>query len=233
MSDRPSHQSPGTAGKFVPSVNPLESRLLLSQQVFFPDGFQAVFPLFTHLPRTGGRALQSGTALTVGVGQPTVNKAVIQGVGASNATAEWNGRKVHSFADVDATLIQIGGATRDKVTFHLTNPRTSGTAVATGLLVATPAVSARALAHEVHPLPLTRLRTSGAAFQSGSVLTITLTAPKTNAVEISSQNFGQVVQAEWNGGGPHKFLDVSTIIVDIRNGRNDLVGLDVAAANGP
>ena len=69
MSDRPPHQSPGTARKFVPSVNPLESRLLLSQQVFFPDGSHVVFPLFTRLPRTGGTALQSGTALTVGVGQ--------------------------------------------------------------------------------------------------------------------------------------------------------------------
>jgi hypothetical protein len=211
-------------------VNPLESRLLLSQQVFFPDGSHVVFPLFSRLPRTGGTALQSGTALTVGVGQPTTNTAVFQSVGAGTLTVEWNGRQPRSFTGVDATLVQIAGARRDEVTFHLTNPRTSGTAIATGLVDATPTVSAKTLAHPVHDLGL-RSRTSGTAVQSGSVLTITVTAPKLSTVEISSLNFGQAVQAEWNGGAVHDFSGVSTIIVDLKNGRKDLVGLDVAAAN--
>jgi len=209
-------------------VNPLESRLLLSRQVFFPDGFQAVFPLFTRLPRTGGTSLQSGTALTVGIGQPTTNTAVFQGVGASSASVEWNGRPAHSFTSVDATLVQIGRARRDEVTFHLTNPRTSGTAIATGQFLAAPALNAETVAHPLHPFRRIA-RTSGTAVQSGSLLTISVTGPKINTVEISSLNFGQVVQAEWNGGAIHDFSGVSTIIVDIKNGRKDLVGLDVAS----
>jgi hypothetical protein len=224
MSDRQSHQSKGTAGRFVPSVNPLESRLLLSQQVFFPNGSQVIFPLFNRLPRTGGTAIQSGTALTVGVGQPTTNTAVFQGVGAGSISVEWNGRQPRSFTGVDATLLQIGRARRDQAIFQLTNPKTGGTAIATGLLEATPTASASSLSHPVNALRL-RSRTSGTAVQSGSVLTITITAPKINTIEIASLNFGQTVQAEWNGGVVHNFSGVSTIIVDIRNGRNDLVGL--------
>jgi hypothetical protein len=57
-------------------------------------------------------------------------------------------------------------------------------------------------------------------------LTITVTAPRINTVEISSLNFGQVVQAEWNGGAVHDFAGVTTINVNLKNGSRDLVGLD-------
>jgi len=233
MSDRPFDQPPVSPRKFVPSLNPLESRLLLSQQVFFPDGSSFVFPLFTRLPRTGGATLQSGTALTVGVGQPTTNTAVIQEDGAGNLSAQWNGRPAHSFTSIQTTLVQIGRARRDEVTFHLTNPRTGGTAFATGQLVATPRVSAETPAQSVHALRLHGPRTGGTAVQSGSVLTITVTAPKINTVAIESWNHGALVQAEWNGGAVHSFAGVDTIIVDIRNGRKDLVALDDVAAKGP
>ena len=228
MSDRSSDQPPVTPRKLVPCVNPLESRLLLSQQVFFPDGFSHVFPTFIRLPRTGGVALQSGTTLTVGVGQRTTNTVLATLDGVGGAQVEWNGRPVHSFTGVEATLVQIGGASRDEVTFHLTNPRTRGTAIAIGQLLATPALGAKTVAHPVHPFRRIA-RTSGTAVQSGSLLTISVTAPKINTVEISSLNFGQVVQAEWNGGAIHNFSGVSTIIVDIKNGTNDLVGLHVAS----
>jgi len=224
MSDRPSHQSPGTGRKFLPSVNPLESRVLLSEVLSFADGSRFAFPFFARLPRTGGIALQGGTALTVGVGQPTTNNfhATLDGEG--DATVEWNGRPAHSFTGVDATLVQTGRARSDRLTFHLTNPRTGGTALASSQVMATPEVLAKPVAHPVHSV---RFRTSGTAVQSGSVLTVTVTNPKTNTVEISSLNFGQVVQAEWNGGSVHDFMAVSTIIVVCRNGGKDLVGLDV------
>ena len=71
-------------------------------------------------------------------------------------------------------------------------------------------------------------RTSGFAVQYGSLLVIAVDAPKLNTVELSSLNFGQVVQAEWNGGPVHDFAGVSTIIVDTTNGQKDLIALDVA-----
>ena len=52
MSDQPSPQGPGPSRKFLPEVKPLESRLLLSRQVSFPDGTSFIFPTFIHLPRT-------------------------------------------------------------------------------------------------------------------------------------------------------------------------------------
>jgi hypothetical protein len=42
-----------------------------------------------------------------------------------------------------------------------------------------------------------------------------------------------MVQPQWNGSGVHTFTGVSTIIVVIRNGTNDFVGLDNAVAKGP
>jgi len=228
MSDHLSQQAPTASRKFLPNVNPLESRRLLSQLVFFPDRFSYSFPTFIHLPRTGGVSLQSGTTLTVGVGQRTTNKVLATLDGVGDAQAEWNGRAVHSFMGVQATLVQIGAASRDEVEFHLTNPRTGETGIAIGQFLATPASSAKTVAHTVHPFRL-KNRTSGTAVQSGSLLTISVTAPKINTVEISTLNFGQVVQAEWNGGAIHNVSGVSTIIVDIKNGRKDLVGLDVAS----
>ena len=73
MSDQPSLQGPGPSRKFLPEVKPLESRLLLSRQVSFPDGTSFIFPTFIHLPRTGGVSEQSGTVLGIGVGQPMTN----------------------------------------------------------------------------------------------------------------------------------------------------------------
>ncbi|HEV3166455.1 MAG TPA: hypothetical protein VGZ22_20695 [Isosphaeraceae bacterium] len=229
MSDRPSRQSPGASRKLQPNVSPLESRLLLSRQVSFPDGASVVFPLVPILPRTGGVPLQSGTALTIGVGQPKINTVQATFDGAGGAQVEWNGGPAHSFTGVQATLVQTGRARNNVVVFNLTGPRTIGTSFATGLLAATREVSAKSTNHIAQALRLSTFRTSGVAVQNGSLLVIFVNAPKMNTVELSSLNFGQVVQAEWNGGAVHDFSGVSTIIVDTTNGTNDLVGLDVAA----
>jgi hypothetical protein len=78
---------------------------------------------------------------------------------------------------------------------------------------------------------LRSLRTSGTAVQAGTLLTITVTGRKINAVTI--ENSGQTVQAEWNGGALHSFKGVNTIIVDVRNGSKDFVALDSVVAKGP
>ena len=231
MSARPSNQPPDSPRKFLPSVNPLESRLLLSRQLSFPDGSSYVFPTFPHLPRTGGVSVQSGTALTVGVGQRTTNTVVFQEDTAGNVSAEWNARPTHSFTNTQATLVQIGKARRDQVTFQLPNIRTGGTAIATGQLLAANGVSSKTLAHPMHAHQLSVKRTGGTAVQSGSVLTISVTSSKINTVAVSSSDFGTPrVSAEWNGGAPLNFTGISTIIVDIKNGTRDLVALDQSSA---
>jgi hypothetical protein len=232
MRNRRIPQIHGTPTKCLANVSTLESRVLLSRQVAFPDGSSQVFPLSSRLPRTGGVPIQSGTALTIGVGQPKSNAVQLTLDGAGGAQAEWNGGPVHSFTGVQDTLVQIGRARFNQVTFNLNGPRTGGTSFATGLLATTPEVSTETLAHTVHADRL-RFRTSGTAVQSGTVLTVTVNAPKSNTVEISSLNSGQVVQAEWNGGAVHNFSGVSTIIVDTTTGQSDLVALDITAAKGP
>ena len=120
MSARPSDQPPNSPRKFVPSVNPLESRLLLSRQVPFPDGTSFSFPTFVWLPRTGGALIQSGTALTVGVGQRTSNTVNIAQAGGGAAAVEWNGRPQHSITGVQAILVQAGNAAHDQIKINLT-----------------------------------------------------------------------------------------------------------------
>jgi hypothetical protein len=67
-------------------------------------------------------------------------------------------------------------------------------------------------------------RTSGVAVQSGSVLTVTVSAPRNNSVELSNEGAGAVL-VEWNGGAVHSFTGVATIVVDTQNAKKDLVAL--------
>ncbi len=225
MSDQPSLQGPGPSRKFLPEVKPLESRLLLSRQVSFPDGTSFIFPTFLRLPRTGGVSEQSGTVLGIGVGQPTTNTVQVTDDGQGGILAEWNGGPVRSFSSIKATVIQVQRARSNQITFNLTSPRTSPTAVAVGLHVPTDA----ALPSEgAHPqiLRLTKApRTSGTAVQSGSVLTFSVNKSTTNTVEISNSG-GGAVAVKWNGGAVHSFAGIATIVVDTQNARKDLVALD-------
>ena len=221
MSDQPSLQVPGPSRKFLPEVKPLESRLLLSRQVSFPDGTSFIFPTFNRLPRTGGVSEQSGSILGIGVGQ-TTNTVQVTDDGQGAVRADWNGGPVHSFTSIKSTVIQAQRARINQITFNLTSPRTSPTAVAVGLHVPTDA----ALPSEgSHPVKARFHRTSGIAVQSGSVLTVTVNKRTTNTVEISNSG-GGAVAVEWNGGAVRSFAGIATIVVDTQNARTDLVALD-------
>jgi hypothetical protein len=222
MSYRRSEQVPTfLRKKFVPDLSALENRLLLaSHQITFPDGVSFDFPIFRVLPRTGGATVQSGTLLTLGVGQRTTNTAHVNFAGAGAGTVEWNGRSPHAFTSTQAILVQAGRARHDRVTFQLdTSP-----SLVVSSHKSTAADSVSTITHPVHDLGAPR--TSGTAVQSGTLLTITITGRAINTVEISSVNSGQVVQAEWTGGAVRDFAGVSQIVVNIRNGVRDLVALD-------
>ena len=226
MSDQPSSQSPAASRKFAPDLNSLESRLLLSRQVAFPGGSTIIFPTFARLPRTGGALMQSGTALTVGVGQRTSNTVNISDQGSAPSAVEWNGRAPNEITGVQAILVQAARSRHDEIMINLGN----STALAVGS-APTATSLAKAASHHVHGL--SRFRTSGAAVQTGSLLTITVTAPKISTAAIESWNQSQMVQAQWNGGAIHTFTGVDTIIVDVRNSTNDFVALDNIVAKGP
>jgi hypothetical protein len=196
--------------------------------VSFPDGTSLLFPTFNRLPRTGGALVQSGTVLTVGVGQRTSN-AVQVTEGATVASVEWNGRAPQSVAPFQAALVQAAASAHDRVTINLG----ASTAVATAS-VSGPTSSAgqiREASHQVHAFRAPR--TSGTAVQTGTILNVSVTSRKTNDVVISSSNLGQTVQVEWGNSGPRMFSGVSMIVVDIRNGVKDLVALDNTVAKGP
>jgi hypothetical protein len=226
MSDKTSRHDLAASRKFIPDVKPLESRLLLSQfqRVRFPDGTSVAFPTFNHLPRTGGVGVRTGTLVGIGVAQPTTNTVHVSDEGQEDFTGEWNGRPTRSFTGVTATVVQAESATNDRITFNLKGPRISPAAAAGGSFVPTDADPATEAGHS---LQLSRLRTSGFAVQTGSLLTATVDNPTLNTVEISNYGAG-VVRVEWNGGHVHSFKGVETIVVDTHNARNDLVAIDNA-----
>jgi hypothetical protein len=228
MNHRHSERIPiPSSKKFVPALRALESRLLLSQLVSFPDGTRVVFPLVGFVPRAGGVAFQSGAALTLGVGQPSTNTAHFAFGAASAATVEFNGGPSRSFRRVHSVLVQAGRAEQDHVTFSL-DPSPAKAASAHGR---TDAYGTSATTRSVRGVRA--LRTGVSAVQSGSLLTITVSTRRINMVKLSSLNFGQVVEAEWHGHAMDSFRNVSTIVVDIKNDVKDLVALDVGTAIGP
>jgi hypothetical protein len=208
-------------------VDTLEARYLLSRTVSFPDGASFIFPTFQRLPRTGGALLQSGTALTVGVGQRTSNTVHVSGLGGGTASVEWNGRAPHSVTGVQKILVQAASSGADLVTINLGHTTAVASASAPDML--STVKFARDVSHPVHALRSPR--TSVTAVQTGTVLTITDTSRK--ITELAVSNFGQHVQLEWRGSSLPSFMDVSRIIVNITNGRKDFVALDNAAAKGP
>jgi hypothetical protein len=217
MGDHQSHQGPGPSRKFVPDVNPLESRFLLSGSD--PRGGSTGgddLPRF--LPRTGGVSVQTGSELGIGVGQPTKNTVQVTDVHTGNVQAQWNGGPLHTFMGVTTDFIEAERARHDRVTFNLTAPRTGPTAVAVGSQVRTGALPASE--ERLHLNVGSSRRTSGSARQSGSVLTVTVDRPKSNLVQITNAGEGNV-QVEWNGGKSQSFAGVEIIVVNARNARKD------------
>jgi hypothetical protein len=197
-----------------------------SQIVSFPDGTSFVFPLFHNLPRTGGVSVQMGTVLGIGVGQPPGNTVQATDDDKGDLPVEWNGGPTHSFTGIKSTVIQAQRAKSDQITFNLTSSRTSPTAVAVGSHLPTDTASAKDKGHFLQIVD--RLRTSGSAVQTGSVLTVMVNRSRTNTVEISNSG-GGAVAVEWNGGAAHSFMGVATIVVDTQNARKDLVALNDVA----
>jgi hypothetical protein len=217
MSDEPPRQNTAPSREFLPGVKPLEDRCLLSFA-----GSSGFSPLFHLLPRTGGVSAQSGSMLAIGVGQPTTNSVQLTDDGKGEIQAEWNGGPVHSFTTVATTVIQAERARTNQITLDLASPRTGPAAIAVGSL----ATAAAATSHGGDPTPQIRVaRTSGTAVQTGSLLTVTVTRPKTNLVQITNEG-GGAVQVEWNGGPVHSFSGVAEVVVDTRNARKDQVTLD-------
>lgn len=225
MSSESAFRGTGCSKQFLPELKPLESRLLLSRLVNFPDGTSVTIPALGHLPRTGGVSEQSGAVLGIGVGHAKGNSVNVSDSGKGGILAEWNGGPVHSFTSVKATVIEIERARFNQVTFNLAGPVTHPMAAEVG----TRASTETPLPSEGDHPQLLRVarapRTSGTAFQSGSVLTVTVYRSTTNNVEISNGGGGNVA-VQWNGGPVHSFAGISTIVVDTENGRNDLVALD-------
>jgi hypothetical protein len=226
MSDRP-NLFPPTSKKFVPDPDSLEGRLLLSRTVSFADGTSFFFPTFARLPRTGGALIQSGTALTVGVGQRTSNTVNLTNGASGTGLVEWNSRAPHTVTGVQSILVQAARSGRDQITINLAAIDAFASAAGTTTSLALPKSHSHLL-HALRPL-----RTSGTAVQTGTVLDINVTGRKINQLAIESWNFGHLVEPQWNGSGVHTFSDVSTIIIVIRNGTNDFVGLDNSVAKGP
>jgi hypothetical protein len=143
MSDRLSDRAHVPARQFVPDVNPLEGRCLLSQTVVFPDGHIFIFPTIS-LPRTGGVAVQTGAVLSIAVAaKPTSSTLQITDDGAGDVTAEWDGGPVHTFHGVLAIVAEVEGRRSETVDVSLTGPLTEPLDIAVTLHGKTNAITAR------------------------------------------------------------------------------------------
>ena len=105
-----------------------------------------------------------------------------------------------------------------QITFNLISSRTSPVLVAVGSQVPIDAAPASEEGHALNDS--SARRTSGTAVQSGSVLTVMVDQPKSNAVQITNAGGGNV-QVEWNGGMSHSFASVATIVVNASNATKD------------
>jgi hypothetical protein len=103
------------SNRFMPQIESLEERQLLSQAVISaapPTTFQAssLFSQEDHLlPRTGGAAFMQGSVLHVGVNLPVGNEASIQDDGRGDVTVEWNGHNPPTFHGVRQIVIDAAG----------------------------------------------------------------------------------------------------------------------------
>jgi hypothetical protein len=205
MSHQSSQQGPGPSRKFVPDLNPLESRFLLSSTA--QTGLQD--PIGPEPEGDRGVATQSGSFLSVVVDHSKTNTVQVTDDHAGNVQAEWNGDPSHSFTGVTATSILAERATHNQITITLTSPRTSPAAVAVG---------------SPDPTGPEPQGGRGTAVQSGSVLTVMVNRPKSNVVQLTNAGGGNV-QVEWNGGMSHSFTGVATIVVDTLRATKDQVTL--------
>ncbi len=124
MSDHSSDRTHGPARQFVPDVTPLEDRRLLSQTISFPDGHVFIFPTVS-LPRTGGVAVQTGAALSIGVANtPSFSTLQITTDGAGDVWTQWDNGPVHVFHGVRAIDASLQGRAVDLVHIDLIGPLT-------------------------------------------------------------------------------------------------------------
>jgi hypothetical protein len=68
----------------------------------------------------------------------------------------------------------------------------------------------------------------GVAVQTGTVLTVTVDRPTTDAVQVSNLGAGNIGVA-WNGSGAHSFSGITTIDVHAEEARNDQITFNLNA----
>jgi hypothetical protein len=166
-------------------------------------------------PQEGGVFVQNGAVVDIVVGQPSGNKVQINSDGAGAYRAHWNGGPVHSLSGVQAVYVFTRRAKRDQITIDLTDPPRASPQV------------------ELHPggrvdsggtntVAYRALRAGRAAVQNGAELTITVSKPTRNKVQILDQGGGDV-EVEWNGSSVHSYTGITTILVRTSRARNDRI----------
>jgi hypothetical protein len=166
--------------------------------------------------------VEVGSVVGIGVGQPSGNTVQIFYDGSGAYRAEWNGGRIDSFTGARAIDVVAKRARRDQVTINLNDPATASPQIQLRSSARTEAVTT-AVGKEA----AIRLRTSGSAVQTGTLLSVTVNKPSGNAVQILDQGEG-ALEVEWNGGAVHSFTGVTTIDVTAERGRNDRITFDTS-----
>jgi len=160
-------------------------------------------------------SIQVGAILGITVGHG--NTVQLNDEGAGGYQAEWNGGPVHSFTGVQAVYMYADKAKHDQITINLND--LSPASSEAGL---TPSRQADTVGAEAGANSVASGRTSGTAVQSGTLLTVKVSKPTTNQVQILDQG-GGAVEVDSNGGGAQSFTGVTTILVQAKNTGNDQI----------
>jgi len=217
MNDRPSHQKLVPRRKFVPDLNPLERRCLLSA------GLRSL-RAHPNVPTHGGIAVQTGSLLTVTVDRPTTNRVQVSSSGADIQLA-WNGAPVENFTDVAVIEVHAEKARNNQITFNL--GRSVANSSNARACTVTSDGSGTAVAKSRSRL--TSVIRAGTAIQQGTKLIVTVDRPTTNNVEVIGQGAGRVDVA-WNGSPEQSFSGITTVVAHTEKARNDQLSLSWATS---
>jgi hypothetical protein len=219
MSNRMTRQRLAHRRGFIPAVNSMESRRLMSagfrSPIARPDARQM-----------GGLAIQTGTVLTVTVDRPTSNTVQVSNLGAGNIDVAWDGSPVESFSGVATIDVRAEKARDDRIAFSLNADPGSSTDVKACARTANAAVTARAEAKTLVDVAAKRI---GVAAQRGTALFVTVTKPSSNNVNIIDDGAG-LLEVQWNGSAVHSFANIDTVSVHAEGARNAEVTLGWAVS---
>jgi hypothetical protein len=216
MADRPQEKPPTrTFRKFIPCLSALENRLS-------PSAAGHASFLGPQVSNDHGVAIQTGPLLGVTVNRPGRNTVRVGYDGSGHAQVKWNGGHSSTYTGVAIVDIHAQGGRKNKFTFALVGSASAAAPLAAGAGGHAETAAAPRGRASLRMLARAASQNHGNAVQSGAILTVDVADARGNSVQLSDAGAGGI-QVAWNGGPPHSFTGISSIIIHALRARNDQI----------